>query len=421
MYPSENHLRRPVQAGLGLLLAALSLGPAPAADQPATTPKPVAPMTHVLFMGADLTAERDRVYYPVVEVSGSSLVIKPGGNPVRLPLASAASLRITEQLKLSEANVGLDGFKAERAYSAGADPTAQLAKTAALSVGESAVADMAAAAERSASLAVGEAGILVANATRPEQRAEAQAMLNRAQANQGIAQGNLDRALAAQTNQIFDVGSQSTRLNGEENFDAIRVMFTVTAESDLARPYYGIIARLHDPEARPGQSRPWVYLQPLAPMVAGETQRVTVHQSGFPPGFQLESCEVHIYDGEQELATTLSRRRVPLSDREALSYRVFEYIGANKGRTLPAALATTMISTEAWATVPKAKLAETWHVRVAKDGHVIAAFSDEAGRKPLADAEVVAVLKTLQFNPALEAGKPVESMAPVVLGQLAVR
>jgi hypothetical protein len=379
------------------------------------------PATHVLFMGAELAAERGRVYYPVVDVSGASLVIKPGGSSVRLPLASAANLRITEQLKLSEASVALDDYKAERAYSAGADPSAQLAKTAALAAGESAVADLAAAAERSATLAVGEAGVLVANATRPEQRAEAQAMLNRAQATQAGAQASLDRALAAQTSQIYDVASQSTRLNGSENFDAIRITFTVTAETDLAQPYYGIIARIHDPDARPGQTRPWVYLQPLGAMVAGETRKVLVHQSGFPPGYQLAACEVHVYDGEQELATNLSRRRVPLSDQEAREYRVFEYIGANKGRTLPAALVTRSLATGVWAAVPKAQLAETFHVRVGKDGTVAAAFRDAAGRKPVADADVTAALKTLRFNPALDAGKPVESLAPVVLGSLAVQ
>ncbi len=413
--------RRWVPAGSCLLFAWLTTGVLPAADKPPMAPQANPPITHILFVGAELAAEKDRTYYPVVGVTAASIMIQPDGRQVKLPLAQTSKLRVTETLKLSEAKVELDDFKAERAYSAGADPTAQLAKRAALSAGESAAADLAAAAERSSTLAVGEAGVLVANATRPEQRAEAQAMLNRAQAVQAGAQDNLDRALAAQTSQVYDVSSQSARLNGSEDFDAIRIAFTVTAETDLAQPYYGIIARIRTPDARPDQTRPWVYLQPLSAMVAGETRKVVVHQSGFSPGYELGACEVHIYDGGQEVATNLSRRRVALTAQEALEYRVIEYIGANKGRTLTASLATRAISTDAWASVPKAQLAETHYVRVARDGRVTAAFSDADGKKPLRDPALVAVLKTLQFNPALEAGKPVESIAPVILGHLAVR
>lgn len=409
--------RRWVTAGSCLLFAWLTTGAASAADKPPAAP----PVTHVLFMGAELSAENNRVYYPVVGVTAASIVIQADGRPVRLPLAQTADLRITDTLRLAEAKVELDQFKFERAYSSGADPTAQLAQRAALSAGESAAADIAAAAERSATLAVGEAGVLVANATRPEQRAEAQAMLNRAQATQAGAQSNLDRVLAAQTSQVYDVSSQSARLNGSENFDAIRVSFTITADSDMASPYYGVIAQLSDPDARRGQVRKWIYLQPIRPLLAGESQKVMVFQSGLPPGYKLVDCEVHVYDGGKEVATSLSRKRVALSREEALAYRVFEYIGENKGRTLPAALTTRSLAVDAWATLSKAQLETTCHVRVGKDGRVSAAFSDADGRKPLRDPALVAVLKTLQFNPALEAGKPIESIAPVILGHVAVR
>ncbi|MDQ5979458.1 MAG: hypothetical protein QG602_2432 [Verrucomicrobiota bacterium] len=377
--------------------------------------------THVIFMGADLAAENDRVYHPVVDVTAASLVIRTGDKTVRLPIALTDNLRIIEELKLTETSVALDDLKAERAYSAETDPAAQLARTAALAAGQTAVVDLANAEVRRASLQVAGAGAMVAGAGNPEDAAAAARTMSAAQGAQAAAESTLNQALSTPNSQVYDVGAQSTRLTAEENYDAIRVSFAITPETDLAQPYFGLIALVRDPGNRTAQARKWVYMQPLGALGAGETRRVTVYRSGFPPGYELEGCEVHVYEGGRELATSLSRRRVEITEEEALSYRVFEYIGANKGRTLPAALVTTTLATEAWASVSKLQLEQTHHVRVAKDGSVTAAFGDAAGKKPVTDAALAAVLKSLRFNPALAAGKPVESIAPVVLGGLAVR
>ena len=87
---------------------------------------------------------------------------------------------------------------------------------------------------------------------------------------------------------------------------------------------------------------------------------------------------MHVYDGSKELATSLSRRRVPLSEEEALAYRVIEYIGENKGRTLPAALISKSLPPAAGAALSPAQQEMTCYVRVTKDGHVSAAFADGA-------------------------------------------
>jgi hypothetical protein len=392
-----------------------------AADRTTGPASADASATHVLFMGVELAAEKGRAYHPVVGVTAASVVIAPEGKPVRLPLAQTANLRVTETLRLADAKVGLDHFKFERAYSADADPSAQLARTAALAASQTAFVDLANADLRRANLQVAGASGAVAGASNPEDMADARRALNSAQSVQASAEANLNQALATPNSQVYDVGAQSARLSGEENYDAIRVSFAVTAESDLAQPYCGIIARLRDPGTRSDRVRPWVYLHPLSPMLAGETRRVTVFQSGFPPGYTLEGCDVHVYDGAKELATPLSPRRVPLSDEEAREYRVIEYIAANRGRTLPAALITTALRLDAWASLNPAQLKETCHVRVAKDGRVTGTFRDADGKKPLADAALAAVLKTLRYNPALVAGQPVESIVPVVLGGLAVR
>lgn len=412
---------RLVKAGCGLMLVSLCPGLAPAADQTPRDPQAGAAATHVLFMGADLAVDKDRVFHPVEEVTATSLVIKPGGQPVKLPLAQTANIRVTEALRLADTNVGLGDFKFERTYSAEADPTAQLARTAAMAAGDTAVVDLAVAAERNASMMMAGPSAAVAGAGNPEDAAMAGRSLAQARANQASAEMNLNRTLANSSSQVYDVGAQASKLLAAEPFDAIRVSFTVTAETALTQPYYGIIAQLRDPGSKPGQVRKWVYLKSFGPLAAGETQQVTVFQSGLPPGYLLEDCEVHVYDGRQELSTTLSRRRVALSDEEALTYRVIEYIGENKGRTLPAALTTKSLPPAVGAALSPAQRETTCYVRVTKDGQVTAAFGDADGKKPLQDATLAAAVATLQFNPALAAGKPVESIAPVKVGSLIAR
>ncbi|MES1168061.1 MAG: hypothetical protein ABUL61_02710, partial [Oleiharenicola lentus] len=194
--------------------------------------------------------------------------------------------------------------------------------------------------------------------------------------------------------------------------------FDVSTEKDLKQPYYGVIALIREPDSKPGQVRKWAYVQALGPLSAGTVRHVLVYQSGFTPGYILEGCEVHLYNGPEELSTNISRKRVPLTDAEALEYRIVEYIGNNKGRTLPATLAIDTLTGEARFSLTKTQLDETYYVRVAKTGEAAAMFRDQAGQKPLQDPPVETVLKTLRFKPALKDGKPVESIAPVNLGQL---
>ena len=84
----------------------------------------------------------------------------------------------------------------------------------------------------------------------------------------------------------------------------------------------------------------WVYLKALDPVKAGVPSEVKVFKGGFPPGYTFDNCEVHVYNSGEELATSLSRKRVPLTDDDVTDFQVVEYVGANKGRTLPAAPAT---------------------------------------------------------------------------------
>ncbi|WP_069961243.1 hypothetical protein [Lacunisphaera limnophila] len=370
--------------------------------------------TQVLFMGADISVELDRSLHPLREATDHALIVDREGRSVEIPHRRVTDIRIKDVLKLSAARVAIDGLKAERAYAEGSDPFAGMARNVTLAAGESAVADIAQGERMRADQSVAGAGAAVAAAGNPEDRAAAGQMLAQAQ-------GRLAAAEQAVTQAVQGAGYSSSLLErsqgavGEERFDAIRLGFEIRAERDLERPYYALIALIRDPGSRTGDTRKWTYVKPLGPMAAGSTRKVRALQGGLPPGYVLESWDVHVYDRGEEVATNLSRKRVEVTEAEAQEFRIFEYIANHRGHTLPASPMDPVLVEAAWATLPAEQGRRTWHVRVDRNGWVTAVFADAAGKQPASDAGLVAVLKTLRFAPALAAGKPVESLLPLQL------
>ncbi|HEX2851964.1 MAG TPA: hypothetical protein VHO24_01910 [Opitutaceae bacterium] len=398
---------RTARWGRCLALAALAVpgafGASPVSSVPIET---AAPKTHVLFVGADFSVEQNRRFYPVEDVTPGAVVIKPGNKAVNVPLSQSTGLLITETLKISGASVAIDRLKVERAYANGSDPFDQLARASALAAENTALADIARGEVMRANMAVA-----AASGSSGSDRAAAAAQSAQAEAN-------FSKAIDAPVSQVYDVGGQAVKATGEEMFDAIRITFAVAAETDLPHAYIGVVARIRERDSKPGQVRKWAYVEALGSMAAGVSRKVLVYRDGFPPGYILEGCELHFYRGRDELATNLSRRRVELSDDEALEYRIIEYIDANKGRTLPAVLVTTSLADTVRRPLSSVQLRENYHVRVGKNGRVVGVFRDAAGKQALQDAALESAVKTLRFKPALDAGKPVESIATLNFGQL---
>jgi len=392
-------LAYPVAALLAITAALPAAGPAPAPD------------THVLFMGADLLLPMDKQAYPVEAVTVNALIIKVDGQPVEVSYLRVADVNIKESLKITRASVGIQGLKAEQAYTQGADPFTQMNNAEGLVSAQGAMADLPRtnAATAAADIQATESIRDLVERARVVQEVE-----------QALNQANVSRAAASNVTSQAGSLSDGARLDTvtpsgalAPMYDAIRVYFTVTADKKLEQPYYAVLAQIRDRGAKPGQVRKWAYVKALEPMSAGEARKVVIYRGGLPPGYHLDSYEVHFYDGPEELATNLSRKRVPLSDDEARQYRIVEYIGANKGRTLPAAPMTAALPGEVRGQLSPAQLAGTYYVKVAKSGEVTGVFQDAAGQQPPSDATLESALKTLRFKPALEAGKPVEALAEV--------
>lgn len=394
-------------------LAPLFAGAAFAAD-PVGAPPTETPKTHVLFMGADISVEQGRALHPLMDATDYALIVRMDDKPLEVPHRRVTDIRIKDVLKLSATSVGIDDLKAERAYAEGSDPFDSLVRSSTFAAGEVVAADMAIREGVRAETAAAVAGAAMASAGTPQDRAAAAQALAQAQNRQAAAQ-----QAAAQSLQSANFGSgiaeRQQAAAGGDLFDAIRFSFEVHADRDLAQPYYALVAVIREKDSRTKEAFKWTYVKPLGPIAAGGSRKVRALQGGLPPGYVLESWEVHVYDGGEELATNLSRKRVEVTEAEAQEFLVFEYIADNRGRTLPAALLDPVLADAARGALSPEQVRRTWHVRVDKGGHVTAVFRDAAGKEAAADAGLEAVLKTLRFKPALAVGKPVESLVPFKL------
>lgn len=404
MHSLQSPLHRIVQVGFCVALALPALGPVFAAEPAPGASTAAAPKTHVLFMGTNLALEKDKKFHPIEDVTARDVIIKPDGKPVEVPLDQNVTLSITDSLKIAGTSVEIADLKAERAYSPATDPFRKFVRAAGLAAGQSAAADLA------------QGNMLQLEMLKAGAGAQNDASLG---AQIAAAQDAVTAAQLESTREVYDVSSLSVAAGTEasqELFDAIRLSFEVTPQRSLDRAYYAVIAQIQERDSKPGHVRVWTYLRSLGRLPAGEKTNVNIFQSGLPRGYILGNCEVHFYDGANEIATNLSRKRVELTDDEALDFRIIEYVGANKGRTLPASPLVASLPSDLRAMLTPAQQSERCYVRIGKDGRVVAVFRDAAGRRPLEDPALESALKTLRFNPALEAGKPVESTIAIKFG-----
>lgn len=400
-------------AGCCVWPIALMLGTGFAAEPVGAVPKE-APKTHVLFMGADISVEQGRALHPLVDATDYALIVRMDDKPLEVPHRRVTDIRIKDVLKLSDASVRIDGQKAERAYAEGSDPFDDLVRSSALKAGETAVADLALRERVGADMSVGMAGAALASAGNPEDRAAAAQSLAQAQGRQAAAEQAVTQAYQGSGSGTGLLERQQAAA-GADMFDAIRFAFEIHSDRDLMRPYYALVAVIREKDSRTKEAFKWTYVKPLGPIAAGGSRKVRALQGGLPPGYVLESWEVHVYDGGEELATNLSRKRVEVTAEEAQEFQIIEHIANNRGRTLPASVLDPVLVAAAREALSSAQAGRTWHVRVNKAGRVTGVFLDADGKQPTTDTAVAAVLKTLRFKPALAVGKAVESMVALQL------
>jgi hypothetical protein len=424
--------------------------------------------THTLFMGADIALNLDKDMYSVRDVWGSNWVIEINGREREVSANRAPlNLKITPNLKLTENSATIVAFKRVQSYSYANDPSVMLTKG--LSQSASMSSDLMAAASNAQARVdtmlsnnMSGAGVFAG----ADDQFSANAMLLTAQyeyanlhttglgtfhayplpsptaptattdttgalaielerfrgpdfpiptkyINTGYAE-TVANTSGAQTDNNNEPGKLAT-----SGLDAMDVEFDIRSAKPLHNPYVVTMTRFHARNSRPGMVQNMVYAQSLHP-IDEHLSHVHFIEEGFPFDYELIDFQLHIYNRGEEIATNVAADRVELTRDEAFEYVRSEYIGAHPKDTLPATPAMAKLPADLPAKLAQKKYSAAFYVKVSKDGIADEAYSDPACTQRIKDPYLDSVVKRVRFKPALSNGRPVEGIATVNLGQLAI-
>ncbi len=384
-----------------------------------TVEEPLSSKTHTLFMGADISVSQDKTLHPVKDVSGSSWIIDIEGRTTVISTRSGPiSMKVKPVLKLTEATVTINNLRDERAYSFNTDPitmqTRTMVQTAATNADYLYNANQAAAVVDGTTRLVTYATLY--NMSHPD------AHLGGVGTDMTRLKNMIPNALENQVRQLGGAGSDLS-IGGKkiqpDGLDAMEVSFAVSSRKPVLNPYVVTITRFHARGDDPGTSRNWVYAKSLNP-IDDHMREVRFTEEGFPPDFELQDFQLHLYDRGEEVATTVAPDRVELTRDEAFEYIKTEYIGAHPKDTLPPVPAMAKLPAELHTRMSEGEYRDTFFVIVSRDGMAGESFRDAACTQRIGDPFLDEVVKGIRFKPALSNGRPVEGVASLSLGKLPI-
>jgi hypothetical protein len=229
---------------------------------------------------------------------------------------------------------------------------------------------------------------------------------------------NAESVLQATTVTAGSSLEQTGDMGFSHGFDALDIAFVVSSPRPLTHPFLITVTRFHQKGDRAGSARNQVYARQLG-LIDSHPTPERFQEGGFPAGYEVQAFEFHLYDHGVEVATNIAPNFVALTREEAFEYVKIEYLSAHKTDTLPAAVVLSRLPPDFPLHHAEGTYATVYYVRVSKDGMAGEAFTDPACTQRLSDPYLEGIVRAVRFQPALERGKPVDSVAPLHLGQLA--
>ncbi len=363
----------------------------------AAVPEPV--KDHALFVGTSLQIEHNGSYAELVAASPNTVTVLAAGQPRNVPRWSVEKVRIDSGLRISSSVAQIDNLSTRVVQAdAGGDRWAADRMQILMNSVQSQSSDLQDGNQRQ----MDEFQRQAATATTAEAGAGAVAALAAANAN-GQAGANRNVELGRSISSILPNGTPAT---------AVEVTCELTSPKAAQNAFALVVTEYRASSREQPQYKVKVEaLRRLGP----KPERLTLTQTGLPPGFILGRVDVHVYADGQELATNLSEQRVDLTGEQALQYLTLNYVASHPKETLPAVPQRIALPVGFKDRVPAALVAQSLYATVGPDGAVQQVASDTAGTA-VPDAYVDAVVRKFRYNPALKEGKPVESVVAVRLG-----
>jgi len=406
--------------GLPFLAAAAALSLSAGAARAGVESAAQGPKDYTLFLGTDLALTTKEGTFPVWDVSEGSWVVKANGAPVVVGTKDGPTqIRMKTGMRLTAASATIANLKKEPEFTPENDPYTKFTRATNQAAAEYAQSQFAsnfgAALISHYDAATGESvdpsGMAISGGAQAAGNPAAAAAFGEAAGWQNSA----NVAGGASPGQLTATGSNPD----VEAYDALDVTFDVSSPKQLSRPYVVIICTYHVRGAPADAVHDWIHARPLN-VVDSNPQHVHFLAGGFPPGYELRSFELHLYNFGSEVATNVSPKRVEYTMDEAFDFYRSQYLSSHKNATLPAVPAMGRPPADLPGRLAQGLVAKTLYVRVSRDGTASEAFLDEACTQRDDDPYVGSLIRDIRFKPALEKGEPVEGVAKLMLDRLAM-
>jgi len=395
----------------------LSAAAAPKAT-PAPAPAKAGPPTHVLYMGADLSVQKDKKFYRVEDVVGSEFMVRINKKEVYVPTRQRTTgLKVDNALKLSGESVRLDELESGPGYTPANDPRLKFDRASGAAGGAAAVQDLVYGQMFQASFA---ASLGPSGAGSGPGAGDAAAAQQKVQDELAIAQAKLDPTNQMMMQDQYSAGMHADRMQkelGEENYDAMEASFKISSPVELNDVYMVALFTFRERDAKPGQESMLIYAKALG-VIGSKPQYVRVREAGIPVGSKFLDCKIHIYNHGEEVATNASSRRVELTRDEARQYILLEHLGSNKDATVAASAVRGSLPRVRRAELTLEQMNRTYYAKVSAEGTLIALYADEACSLLVNDPEMTGLLGEVLYKPSLVKGKPVEGVARLRLSAI---
>jgi hypothetical protein len=398
--PKIEDAPRPARAGLTwLALISLALAAPLLADDPAPQ------KDHALFAGATVQVENGSGYSEIVGVEGYSVSLLADGKLLTMRRDKIRNVRIGRSLKLTDVVARIDktsvtptrvGPNADRF----ADMHMQMLMN---DMAADSTAGMGAAASGFA--AAGGQGAATAASTSMYTKLPVQTAPTDA------------TALNAATSTAYSMQSSANSFghgSTDTGDDALDIACELSTPRVMHNTYVLVLTEYR--EASGGKPSYNVHIEPVGEL-GPKARKVTLTQTGFPPGFIPGQVSFHLYSGSLELATNLSEGRIDLTAADAMRYVVLNYVTSHAKDSLAATPLRIAVPADFKQRASTADLDRTLYLTIDTMGRV-RGLSAAPDQLVAVDPYIDSTVRKFYYEPALRDGKPVESVVQVRLAGL---
>lgn len=377
---------------------------------PAATANPAAPSEareFVVFFGLDVSVDAAGARLPVIAASEQEVTVLRDGRPARVSLQNAR-LHSAVEPKLGRERVTIEGLHGERVYSPQNDPARDAIHQ-----------QMAMDAIQAQSM---DAAMFQARTTAANAQALAQAASDPATgvSPSDVAEANAAASQAAtRLHNIQSMPAHRSALSGTANdpglYDAFEVTFRLATERPLP-DCHGVLRLLVRDPANPRDPVPVVRFFSLRDPGA-RARKVTILQTGLPPGFGVDSYSVHIYSAGREVPTTLSSNQVEVTADEAHQFLILRHLQQHAHGQVPVQVIPDFLPAQLSELVPPGQGEQTVDFTIDRNGRVIR-VAPTPGSSVTLTLALEAALRNVRFLPAVQNGQPVEGLGTFALVEL---